>query len=236
MASNKTIMRLKIEIATLQEWKCHWCSQPMISQYGFRNTATVEHMIPRCEGGSNERHNLTAACYRCNNDRGSQNATRFAEFAKNLPIDTRSICDATKSKCERPAVIHSREDSRMARAAVLEGIDNPFEEGSRRHRFYEYHKNRLIAINNIDDDFLDIVPADELKSIIYESHDNSSYIIDFNGLGFYVLLIIICKLHELLTAMKAPVENRVENPNWKFSYSKEDGLGPGLSGIWQNRS
>lgn len=44
--------------------------------------ATVEHIIPRCRGGSNEYRNLAMACYSCNNARGSRIMWRPVPFGR----------------------------------------------------------------------------------------------------------------------------------------------------------
>jgi hypothetical protein len=43
---------------------CCWCSEALTSE-----TATIEHLIPLSQGGSNHISNLRLACYPCNNGR-----------------------------------------------------------------------------------------------------------------------------------------------------------------------
>jgi hypothetical protein len=45
---------------------CHWCKEPLTV-----DTATLEHIIPLKRGGLDNRNNVTIACQRCNNARGS---------------------------------------------------------------------------------------------------------------------------------------------------------------------
>lgn len=68
-----------------QGGKCCYCEQPMVradedvnvaaSQFGIacheveRRRATIEHLVRRCEGGSDIPDNLALACRRCNEGR-----------------------------------------------------------------------------------------------------------------------------------------------------------------------
>jgi hypothetical protein len=54
-----------------QKGLCHYCNQPMTLSNGGRaiNRCTAEHLIPRSEGGGNNRHNIVAACAYCNQQR-----------------------------------------------------------------------------------------------------------------------------------------------------------------------
>lgn len=104
-----------------QSGRCFYCDLPMwLSEPGafaeryklkLRQTkafrATAEHLIARCDGGSNCAHNIAAACYFCNSKRharptplaperyrehvrrriaaGRWNAVQFAAAACSLP-------------------------------------------------------------------------------------------------------------------------------------------------------
>lgn len=50
-------------------WVGHWT--PRLTR------ATLEHIIPRCEGGSDDWENLAAACLRCNKLRANEPALEF---------------------------------------------------------------------------------------------------------------------------------------------------------------
>ena len=47
--------------------ECHWCHDPFHSIH----QATLEHIVPLARGGLDNMNNLTLACRRCNNGRGS---------------------------------------------------------------------------------------------------------------------------------------------------------------------
>lgn len=70
----RSAKRLTLLIA-LHNGKCQKCGRRVKrywpSQTGFYvNRATVEHVIPRCFGGSNALVNLTLFCQQCNHEGG----------------------------------------------------------------------------------------------------------------------------------------------------------------------
>ena len=50
---------------------CHWCCEPLAATSTDPDIqfATIEHLIPKFEGGTNGPENLTLACLPCNNGR-----------------------------------------------------------------------------------------------------------------------------------------------------------------------
>lgn len=60
---------------------CHWCGKPMCFDTKEElNSATIEHLKPRSEGGTNERSNLRLAHKRCNEDRSDPKRRCFSPF------------------------------------------------------------------------------------------------------------------------------------------------------------
>lgn len=74
-------------IYTRREWLwvqagkvCHWCRTPTrLSKDHAWDAATIDHVIPRYKGGSNEDDNVVSACNRCNNRRNHEDMTKLAE-------------------------------------------------------------------------------------------------------------------------------------------------------------
>ena len=60
----------RTRVAEAQNWKCCWCGCKTTLDKDKRNSVTVEHVVPRAEGGTNSLENLALACYACNNNRG----------------------------------------------------------------------------------------------------------------------------------------------------------------------
>lgn len=81
----------RIQLARAQKWCCYWCQQQCRPNQGWQNSITLEHVQPRCQGGSNEPWNLVMACHRCNHLRSDTAWEDFAIRAKWLLPDIRPI-------------------------------------------------------------------------------------------------------------------------------------------------
>lgn len=61
---------------------CIYCNDPMILKYSRElrkhpKRATIEHIIPSSEGGSNSLNNMVCSCSSCNSRRGSIEHNKF---------------------------------------------------------------------------------------------------------------------------------------------------------------
>lgn len=54
-------------IYTRDQWRCFWCNRYL--RHAPASQRTLDHVVPRCEGGSHATHNLVTACKRCNDRR-----------------------------------------------------------------------------------------------------------------------------------------------------------------------
>lgn len=65
---------LRAEIAADQLHLCVYCSRSLLPAEGQwdRLQATVDHVVSRADGGTDERDNLVAACYSCNSSKREQ--------------------------------------------------------------------------------------------------------------------------------------------------------------------
>jgi 5-methylcytosine-specific restriction endonuclease McrA len=66
-------------IGEAQDMKCIWCQCKMTNERNKRDSATIEHMIPRSEGGPDDPSNYTVACSNCNHKRGNMSVESFKE-------------------------------------------------------------------------------------------------------------------------------------------------------------
>ncbi len=62
----------RVDAWTRQGGLCCWCRSEMA-----RSEVTAEHMTPRAKNGSDQTHNIAAACRLCNMARGHIGADRF---------------------------------------------------------------------------------------------------------------------------------------------------------------
>lgn len=69
----------RCRLAEAQNWKCCWCGKECRPEPGYRNSVSLEHIVPRSEGGTDDIENLAMACVRCNNKRGTVGIEEFME-------------------------------------------------------------------------------------------------------------------------------------------------------------
>lgn len=55
-------------------WKCTYCGDPISMESG-----EVDHVVPFSRGGSDEMHNLAAACRPCNRDKGAKTPAEWVQ-------------------------------------------------------------------------------------------------------------------------------------------------------------
>ncbi len=68
--------RKRMKLFELQDKKCYYCERTII----FRSW-TIDHKIPLCRGGRNDKDNLVGACHSCN---GSKSLLTEIEFKSTL--------------------------------------------------------------------------------------------------------------------------------------------------------
>lgn len=70
--------------------KCHWCKAPLIweSEDLVPNLFHVDHLVPICDGGSNDESNLVSACASCNHARARNDWEKPPDTNPHLTSDT----------------------------------------------------------------------------------------------------------------------------------------------------
>lgn len=61
---------LKMRVFVRDNWTCYICGLRVRDLPNHPRMATVDHIIPRIKGGSNDMSNLKTCCAKCNNDKG----------------------------------------------------------------------------------------------------------------------------------------------------------------------
>lgn len=71
------------------DWRCVWCTekveQPTLPEDGILvsggiiRQASIDHVVPRARGGSNDPRNLITCCAQCNAKRGHRSVPAFAK-------------------------------------------------------------------------------------------------------------------------------------------------------------
>ena len=76
--------RLRVLLFWRQQGRCFYCDQPMTLSFAQRdniwdNSATLEHLHRRADGGDGTKSNLVPACRRCNERRGERDWQAYRE-------------------------------------------------------------------------------------------------------------------------------------------------------------
>ena len=66
----------RLAIYLRDSFMCQYCGRDLHMAAPF--DVTLDHLVPRSEGGSNKNENLITACRRCNSQRGSKPWTEYA--------------------------------------------------------------------------------------------------------------------------------------------------------------
>ena len=74
---------------------CHYC--------GSSKANTVDHKIPKAQGGSDDLDNLVLACEPCNNKKGAASYEDFCAMIKTIQPDTRPLWKRLFCKNDREA-------------------------------------------------------------------------------------------------------------------------------------
>lgn len=74
-----------------QRGKCVFCKEMMFASSTIAPTssklATIEHVMPKCQGGANDKSNLVASCRRCNNARADMDFDAFLYVVESVSYE-----------------------------------------------------------------------------------------------------------------------------------------------------
>jgi len=76
-------IRVRKRLAEAQGWRCCYCGVRMIDGGQSPSSATLEHVVPRCQGGTDAEDNLVVACCTCNTARADR---PWQDFVADLPV------------------------------------------------------------------------------------------------------------------------------------------------------
>lgn len=60
-----------------QNGKCHYCGCQLVLEQWKENSITLDHVIPKCLGGTRDLWNVVGACLACNSLRGNMDYQEF---------------------------------------------------------------------------------------------------------------------------------------------------------------
>lgn len=64
-------IHIRCRLGEAQNWRCCWCGVECRPEPGFKDSATIEHVLPRSKGGADHWDNYAMACASCNHHRGN---------------------------------------------------------------------------------------------------------------------------------------------------------------------
>lgn len=132
-AAQKVYIRNRL--AEAQNWRCCWCAGITVPESGQHDSATIEHVIPRCEGGADHPDNYAMSCSDCNRKRGTKSVELFMEI-----LEGRWVIPVSKAQRQQDRRA-KRHDRRAQVLEMLQGGANQFPEGSKEHRMFERYRN-----------------------------------------------------------------------------------------------
>ncbi len=62
-----------------QRGRCFYCREYMTMEADQPNTVTIDHLIPRSQGGNGKAANLVGACQECNQDKADTDINEYAD-------------------------------------------------------------------------------------------------------------------------------------------------------------
>lgn len=68
--------RNRLIVLDRDNWSCSYCGVALIESKVANNAATVDHLVPRSAGGTDDVYNLVACCRVCNAKKGVKQVIR----------------------------------------------------------------------------------------------------------------------------------------------------------------
>ena len=79
VATDRTFDRQDVRGDSVWVGKCIHCNRRLVVDAGGATAATIEHIVPRNHGGTDDIENLALACDRCNGEKGLRHDHRRAD-------------------------------------------------------------------------------------------------------------------------------------------------------------
>ncbi|MBS0470851.1 MAG: HNH endonuclease [Proteobacteria bacterium] len=76
------LVRRRHRLVAAQQGRCWYCRIALSEAPRTDTSATIEHIIPRCAGGTMALHNVVAACQGCNRARGVMLAHSYRDLVR----------------------------------------------------------------------------------------------------------------------------------------------------------
>ncbi len=97
--------------------RCHWCGlETLLCLEPVFNQATVDHVVPRCRGGSSRPDNCVSSCFTCNAKRNREDQVK-ADHPSNKPSEKqrlRRARDEAVNQLQKQIEINGELSSKLA--------------------------------------------------------------------------------------------------------------------------
>lgn len=134
MSAKKVHMRTRL--AEAQNWRCCWCGKHCVPESNKHNSATIEHVTPRSQGGTDTWENFAMSCNHCNQARGVRSVERFTEMVQLNNFKQ----GPSKTALRAAKAAASRNVQSLVHAALKAGRENPFEIDTKEYKMFERYK------------------------------------------------------------------------------------------------
>jgi len=136
---------VRCRLAEAQNWRCCWCGMDCRPESNYANSATIEHVQPRSQGGSDDWDNLAMACASCNHRRGviSVEDMLAGRFPKPKPANIKS------RKKAKSIEKYIKKAIRMHEKGWVKADGSPLckhEWFATLHIYHDSHRERLKAV------------------------------------------------------------------------------------------
>lgn len=133
--NNAVKVWVRTRLSESQNHRCCWCGRQTTELPDRPHSATIEHILPKSQGGTNDFHNLAMACRKCNAGRGTMSVEEFL-FGIGRPRAHRPKSKDVK-KANKKSLVFS---------ALKNSPTNPFEENTKEWKMFNYYSAKLSYI------------------------------------------------------------------------------------------
>jgi hypothetical protein len=130
---------IRNRLAEAQNWRCCWCTTLTVPEPNRKNSATIEHVTPRCEGGADHPDNYAMSCSDCNNKRGTKPIELFMEIMEGRRVEYHTVQISNKAR-RRLRKAADQQCQNTVLDALQQGLSNTFPEGSKEHRMFRRYR------------------------------------------------------------------------------------------------
>jgi hypothetical protein len=142
MSHSSTNKRRRIYIS--QDGVCYYCGRKTVFEY-----FTIDHLNPKCRGGSNKNDNIVGCCDNCNRSKGNMNLVEFVE-TNYLKEDRRIALGATGRPTINFKVACRKHEERLPKLTIWQRFKKHYGKwaGQKYWQWFWYIRKRGRTVKN----------------------------------------------------------------------------------------